>query len=385
MVASWGIVELDRRALHSRLSIRSSRGAAVAMPNLISAAWPGKMEIRDSNYVQVSIEPLTPQDLAILEGTSRSTAVATPVLAGTPGVPLPDAFGPSYEGIIEARLEGTTFEIQSLQSDAQSLGLEPVVWDWNIHPLEPGHHILNAHLRIRWYPVNNDQAPIERLVWRAPLDIVVVEKYRLDTPLLMAASIFGLVLGASGIITSILSPRRMNIWVILTERVKERADRESTGPSWSDVVKERVQQPPYPNDSVEPRDEPKSQEPVTFSWTPTAQERKPQAEQSASWIPSMEKNHQPVDEKVPSYNLIAIEKLLLAAFTPEELRRFCQYRHEFQPICNKFGPGHGLDDMVEEVIVYCKTHSMFKELLAEIKEYGPRQYARFERSIVDEV
>jgi hypothetical protein len=81
--------------------------------------------------------------------------------------------------------------------------------------------------------------------------------------------------------------------------------------------------------------------------------------------------------KAPEYNLATTRELLLAAFTAEELRRFCHDRPTFYPIVDRFGPEYGLDDMVDEVITYCEKHLLFDELLAEIKEYNPKQYARF--------
>lgn len=77
-----------------------------------------------------------------------------------------------------------------------------------------------------------------------------------------------------------------------------------------------------------------------------------------------------------SYSIAAIRELLLAAFSPEELRRFCQDRPPFRAIVYRFGPGHGLDDMVDEVIDYCRTRLLWDELLAEVKDENPQQYAR---------
>jgi hypothetical protein len=88
-----------------------------------------------------------------------------------------------------------------------------------------------------------------------------------------------------------------------------------------------------------------------------------------------------MDKDPQSYNIAAIRELLLVAFTPAELRRFCQDRPPFRPIVYKFGPGHGLDDMVDEVMDYCRTQLLWDELLAEVKEHNPRQYARFETEL----
>lgn len=81
---------------------------------------------------------------------------------------------------------------------------------------------------------------------------------------------------------------------------------------------------------------------------------------------------------VPSYDMAKIRELLLAAFTVDELARFCQDRPIFRPVVDRFGPGLGLDGMVDHVIKYCETHLLFDELLVEVKEVNPPQYAHFE-------
>jgi hypothetical protein len=77
------------------------------------------------------------------------------------------------------------------------------------------------------------------------------------------------------------------------------------------------------------------------------------------------------------YDLATVRGLLLAAFTPEELRRFCQDRAGFRPVVKRFGPGQGHDDMVNELLTYCETYVYFDELLDGIRRENPRQYARF--------
>jgi len=77
-------------------------------------------------------------------------------------------------------------------------------------------------------------------------------------------------------------------------------------------------------------------------------------------------------------SISAIRELLSVAFSAETLPRFCQDRPAFQPVLRKFGPHHGLDDMVAEVIDYCQTRLLWDELLREVQRANPRQYARFE-------
>jgi hypothetical protein len=83
----------------------------------------------------------------------------------------------------------------------------------------------------------------------------------------------------------------------------------------------------------------------------------------------------PIDPDDPP--LAEIRELLLDAFTPQTLRRFCQDRPTFRPILDTFGPGHGFDEMVDRVIDYCQSQLLFDPLLAGVRESNPRQYTRF--------
>jgi tetratricopeptide (TPR) repeat protein len=77
------------------------------------------------------------------------------------------------------------------------------------------------------------------------------------------------------------------------------------------------------------------------------------------------------------YNIATIRELLLAAFTPEALRRFCLDRTPFRPILDNFGPKYNLNDMVDQVLLFCETQLLFNELLAEVQQCNPKQYNRF--------
>lgn len=86
-------------------------------------------------------------------------------------------------------------------------------------------------------------------------------------------------------------------------------------------------------------------------------------------------------DDAPTYDLAAIRRLLLAAFTPRTLRRFCQDRPLLRPIVASFGPGHGLDDMVDRVVDYCQARLLWAELLAAVEQENPKQYARFAAAV----
>ncbi|MBN1136775.1 MAG: serine/threonine-protein kinase [Anaerolineae bacterium] len=92
-----------------------------------------------------------------------------------------------------------------------------------------------------------------------------------------------------------------------------------------------------------------------------------------------------MSDNAPPYNVNTIHKLLLASFTPQDLRRFCRDRPLFSPVLARFGTRHGLVDMADEVIDYCQTQALFDQLLSEIEQENPAQYARFEPSLRSDV
>jgi hypothetical protein len=88
-----------------------------------------------------------------------------------------------------------------------------------------------------------------------------------------------------------------------------------------------------------------------------------------------------MSNEAQKYNLATIRQLLIAAFTAETLRRFCQDRPTLRPALDEFGPGQGLNEMVARVIDYCEMQVLFGELLAEVRQHNPRQYSNFEKCL----
>ncbi len=67
-----------------------------------------------------------------------------------------------------------------------------------------------------------------------------------------------------------------------------------------------------------------------------------------------------------AYNTATIRRLLLAAFTPEELRRFCHDRPTFRPIVNRFGPRQRHDDRGNELITYSDTYPSWTRRIGSV-------------------
>jgi serine/threonine protein kinase len=91
-----------------------------------------------------------------------------------------------------------------------------------------------------------------------------------------------------------------------------------------------------------------------------------------------DQDHSSQDSGPDDLPIGVIRALLTSAFTPSDLYRFCQDRPDFRPVVKRFGPGQGLDDMVDRVIDYCSTQFLWEALLREVAKENPRQYARFE-------
>lgn len=72
-----------------------------------------------------------------------------------------------------------------------------------------------------------------------------------------------------------------------------------------------------------------------------------------------------------------IRWLLREAFTAKSLRRFCTDRARFRPVVTAFGPDDSLDDLVDEIVAFCRTRLLWNKLLEEIALYDRPQYDRF--------
>jgi hypothetical protein len=84
-----------------------------------------------------------------------------------------------------------------------------------------------------------------------------------------------------------------------------------------------------------------------------------------------------MDDNAQAYSMATIRRLLLAAFTAKDLKHFCQDHPAFEPIVDRFGADFGKDDMVDEIIDYCRVQLLFDDLLTEVEKSNPRQYKRF--------
>lgn len=81
------------------------------------------------------------------------------------------------------------------------------------------------------------------------------------------------------------------------------------------------------------------------------------------------------------YNIAAIRNLLREAFTAQDLVRFCTDRPNFRSVPGHFAHNASLEEMIDVVIDRCQVRELFPELLSEVQEYNPRQYAKHATSL----
>jgi 3',5'-cyclic AMP phosphodiesterase CpdA len=82
-----------------------------------------------------------------------------------------------------------------------------------------------------------------------------------------------------------------------------------------------------------------------------------------------------IDPDDPPY--AALRDLLLEAFSPDALRRFCQERSHFRTVLSNIGSGASPNEIVDALFELCRTRLMWDQLLAEVAQARPEQVARY--------
>jgi hypothetical protein len=81
--------------------------------------------------------------------------------------------------------------------------------------------------------------------------------------------------------------------------------------------------------------------------------------------------------KSEAYDIKVVRKLIKAAFTAEDLRRFCRDGQSFDEVLDYFGVNASLVEMTDAVIEYCLKRDLIPKLVEEISADNPNQYRRF--------
>ncbi len=78
-----------------------------------------------------------------------------------------------------------------------------------------------------------------------------------------------------------------------------------------------------------------------------------------------------VDPENPPYAVL--RRLLRSAYDAKSLARLAE-QAPFGDLRYRFGPGHGLDDMIDEVLEFCRVRIYWEELLDAVAGDAPRAY-----------
>lgn len=106
-------------------------------------------------------------------------------------------------------------------------------------------------------------------------------------------------------------------------------------------------------------------------------ESRPETEESHSSDEGA--NHPMTPMNIENPSLTVVRDLLLAGFSAADLRRLFLYSSHpgLRALTQRFSPNDGLAAMVEKTVEYCQDQGLMAELLHEVEQANPRQYARF--------
>jgi hypothetical protein len=126
--------------------------SAVPSPPLtVRTSWPTKMEVDRSDTLAVEVVQAEDGSItATVTVVPRTVDIATARPIGTPGVPLPRAFGQDLDGYLAAKLSAACFKPKEITAEYQSLDQAILRWDFNIAPECDGKQIISMSLLSQW-------------------------------------------------------------------------------------------------------------------------------------------------------------------------------------------------------------------------------------------
>lgn len=181
---------------------------------IVEVEWPPKMEKERADTIRISLilvkgDAYTP----VIEISRHIVTIETPLVMGTPGMPIERWFGEQYDIVAIANLYASNFTVQPSKYSPKAIDQPRVTWVWNITPLKASEEpqTVDLILTVLWEPRDSQLHEIERDIWRTTLEVLVVE------PLFTRGQIN--ILGTLG---SIIGPALTIPW--LYDRWKERQE-----------------------------------------------------------------------------------------------------------------------------------------------------------------
>ncbi len=159
----------------------------VVEPHMLELEWPPRLRLGDSDFVRLTLTPLTDGYTVTTEFSDHTTV--------TESVQVPHESG--YELAAIARLDGVAFEISPEAEQEYTLTPgQPVTWRWSLQPRQAGQQRLSITLLLHWIPLaNSDHLPRERVVFSRSVEVQVVSFFGLTRGQAMTGGLLGLFLG----------------------------------------------------------------------------------------------------------------------------------------------------------------------------------------------
>jgi len=155
--------------------------------------WRDHVDVGNSEVVSLSLVNPGSTDRSPCGIGGGEQGQVNPV--GKRGVPLSQAFGPSYAGYASAYLDTVGFDVAPGTQEEQSLDQSRITWDWVISPKVSGQQYVVARISGTWRLCYGNGQAIHRQLWMAhPIALAV------DQPLLQRNSfdLIGFLTGTTG-------------------------------------------------------------------------------------------------------------------------------------------------------------------------------------------
>ena len=161
--------------------------AAVVEPRMLELEWPPRLRLGDSDFVRLTLTPLTDGYTVTTEFSDHTTV--------TESVQLQHESG--YDLAAIARLDGVAFEISPGAEQEYTLTPgQPVTWRWSLQPHQAGKQRLSITLLLRWIPLPGSGNLLrETVAFSRSVEVQVVSFFGLTRGQAMTGGLLGLFLG----------------------------------------------------------------------------------------------------------------------------------------------------------------------------------------------
>ena len=136
--------------------------------------------------------------------------IALPLVVGTPGKPLPRAFGSNYDAYATASLDAIKFSVSPSNPAWQALDQPSDRWGWTITPTQSGRQAVLFAVDVRWRPRLSGKAapPVQdRRIWESDPQYIQVNEPPITTGQIQISTVLSgaLATGVAALLTALVA------------------------------------------------------------------------------------------------------------------------------------------------------------------------------------